>query len=45
MIKFGGLYLEANYIENFFMKYNLSDLLLSIYSIEWIKEFDKYLSK
>lgn len=33
-------YLEVNYIEDFFMKYNLNDLLLSIYSIGWIKEFD-----
>ena len=33
-------YLEVNYIEDFFIKYNLNDLLLSIYAIGWIKEFD-----
>ena len=33
-------YLDVNYIEDFFMKYNLNDLLLTIYSIGWIKEFD-----
>lgn len=33
-------YLAVNYIEDFFIKYNLNDLLLSIYAIGWIKEFD-----
>jgi aminoglycoside phosphotransferase (APT) family kinase protein len=33
-------YLDKNNIENFFLMYNIYDLLLSIAAIPWVKQFD-----